>query len=76
MIKFSTANGIATMTTKRETLQECRRMEEAQGPAMEGRITIPRIQAPESEGTTHKGIEESRGQTDKVGEPDGTILPL
>ncbi|GJX76063.1 hypothetical protein Tco_0322874 [Tanacetum coccineum] len=31
MIKFPTANGIATMTTKKETLQECRRMEEAKG---------------------------------------------
>ncbi|GKB19149.1 reverse transcriptase domain-containing protein [Tanacetum coccineum] len=42
---------------------------------MEGRINIPRIQALESEETTNKGIEESRGQTNKVGEPDGTILP-
>ncbi|GJR03620.1 hypothetical protein Tco_0526604 [Tanacetum coccineum] len=31
--------------------------------------------APESEGTTNKGKEESRGQTDKVGELDGTIQP-
>ncbi|GJV97675.1 reverse transcriptase domain-containing protein [Tanacetum coccineum] len=29
MIKFPTANGIATITTKKETIQECRRMEEA-----------------------------------------------
>ncbi|GKG28334.1 hypothetical protein Tco_0406661, partial [Tanacetum coccineum] len=29
MIKFLTANGIATMTTKKETLQECQRIEEA-----------------------------------------------
>nr|GEX24341.1 hypothetical protein [Tanacetum cinerariifolium] len=50
-------------------------MKEARGPAMEGKITIPRIQAPESEGTTNKGKEESRGQTDKVREPDGTIQP-
>ncbi|GKC88440.1 hypothetical protein Tco_1149089 [Tanacetum coccineum] len=41
MIKFPTANRIATMTTKRETLHECQRMEEAQGPAQEGRITFP-----------------------------------
>ncbi|GJX01524.1 hypothetical protein Tco_0185437, partial [Tanacetum coccineum] len=75
MIKFLTANGIATMTTKRETLQECQRIKEARGPAMEGSITFPRIQAPESEGTTNKGREESRGQTDKVGEPDSTIQP-
>ncbi|GKD73461.1 hypothetical protein Tco_1331743 [Tanacetum coccineum] len=31
MIKFPTNNEIATMTTKRETLQEYRRIEEAQG---------------------------------------------
>ncbi|GJT47221.1 hypothetical protein Tco_0955936 [Tanacetum coccineum] len=31
MIKFHTNNEIATMTTKRETLQEYRRIEEAQG---------------------------------------------
>ncbi|GJW18263.1 hypothetical protein Tco_0025699 [Tanacetum coccineum] len=75
MIKFRTANGIATMTTKRKVLQECQRMEEARGPTMEGRITITRIQALESEGTTNKGREESRGQTDKVGEHDGIIQP-
>ncbi|GJS22218.1 hypothetical protein Tco_0450850 [Tanacetum coccineum] len=33
----------------------------------------PEIQAHKSEGITNKGREESRGQTDKVGEPDGTI---
>ncbi|GKC29773.1 hypothetical protein Tco_1037067 [Tanacetum coccineum] len=75
MIKFRTTNGIATMTTKRKVLQECQRMEEARGPTMEGRITIIRIQALESEGTTNKGREESRGQTDKVGEHDGIIQP-
>ncbi|GJW29970.1 reverse transcriptase domain-containing protein [Tanacetum coccineum] len=53
MIKFPTANRNATMTTKRETLQECRRMEEAQGPTIEGR-TNPQIQVSESEGTTSK----------------------
>ncbi|GJW52973.1 reverse transcriptase domain-containing protein [Tanacetum coccineum] len=73
MIKFPTANGIATMTTKRETLQEYRRMEEARGPSREGRITFSRIQACDSEETTNKGREESPGQTDKVEEPDGTI---
>nr|GEX79782.1 reverse transcriptase domain-containing protein [Tanacetum cinerariifolium] len=41
MIKFPIANGIEIMITKRETLHECRRMEEAHGPAMEGRITLP-----------------------------------
>ncbi|GJZ01179.1 hypothetical protein Tco_0519140 [Tanacetum coccineum] len=75
MIKFPTANGIVIMTTERETLQECRRMEEAQGPAMEGRTIPPRMQASESEGTTSKGKEGSRGQTDKTGEPDGIIQP-
>ncbi|GJZ17088.1 reverse transcriptase domain-containing protein [Tanacetum coccineum] len=35
MIKFPTANGIATVTTKKETLHECRRMEEAQRPTRE-----------------------------------------
>nr|GEU81004.1 hypothetical protein [Tanacetum cinerariifolium] len=61
MIKFPTANGIVTMTTKREILQEFRRMVEARGLAMEGRITIPRVQALESEGTTNKDREKSRG---------------
>ncbi|GJV95451.1 reverse transcriptase domain-containing protein [Tanacetum coccineum] len=54
MIKFPTDNGIATMETKRETLQECRRMEEAQGPILERRITHPRIQASRPEETTIK----------------------
>ncbi|GJU64035.1 hypothetical protein Tco_1245870 [Tanacetum coccineum] len=44
MIKFPTTNDIATLITKKETLHECQRMEEAQGPAMEGRITLPQIQ--------------------------------
>ncbi|GKD17397.1 reverse transcriptase domain-containing protein [Tanacetum coccineum] len=52
MIKFPTASGIATMTTKRETLQECRRMKEAQGPALGGRTVRPQMQAPEPERTT------------------------
>nr|GEY36086.1 hypothetical protein [Tanacetum cinerariifolium] len=34
MIKFPTANGIATVTTKKETLHEGRRMEEVQGSAL------------------------------------------
>ncbi|GJU81211.1 reverse transcriptase domain-containing protein [Tanacetum coccineum] len=62
---FPIVNGIAIMTTKRETLQECRRMEEAQGPVMEGR-TNPRMQASESEGTTSKDKEGST-QADKKG---------
>ncbi|GKE00642.1 reverse transcriptase domain-containing protein [Tanacetum coccineum] len=35
MIKFPTTNGIAIVTTKKETLHECRRMEEAQEPIRE-----------------------------------------
>ncbi|GJW16331.1 reverse transcriptase domain-containing protein [Tanacetum coccineum] len=67
MIKFPTANGIATMTTKREILQECQRMEEARGPAMKGRITIPRIQVLESEGTTNKGRGKAEDRQTKWG---------
>nr|GEX01394.1 reverse transcriptase domain-containing protein [Tanacetum cinerariifolium] len=74
MIKFPTANRIATMMIKRETLQEYRRMEEMQGPAMEGR-TNPQMQASESEGTTSKGKEGSQGQTDKTRESGGIIQP-
>ncbi|GKB68457.1 hypothetical protein Tco_0929869 [Tanacetum coccineum] len=75
MIKFPTANGIATVTTKKETLHECRRMEEAQGPALEGRITFSRIPIPDSEGTTSTGREESQGQTKEEGEPEDTTQP-
>ncbi|GJT11803.1 hypothetical protein Tco_0858845 [Tanacetum coccineum] len=35
MIKFPTANGIATVTTKKETFHKFRKMEEAQGPTKE-----------------------------------------
>ncbi|GKA22797.1 reverse transcriptase domain-containing protein [Tanacetum coccineum] len=70
MIKFPTANEIATMTTKRETLRECRRMEEARGPSREGRITFSRIQACDSEETTNKDREETQGRrTRGKGEP-------
>ncbi|GKB53877.1 hypothetical protein Tco_0904630 [Tanacetum coccineum] len=55
MIKFPTANGIATMTTKKKNLQECRRMEEARGPTREGRITFPQTQTCDSKGTTNGG---------------------
>ncbi|GKB49212.1 hypothetical protein Tco_0899965 [Tanacetum coccineum] len=41
MIKFPTANGIATVTTKKDTLHECQRMEEAQGSVLERRIAFP-----------------------------------
>nr|GEY57346.1 reverse transcriptase domain-containing protein [Tanacetum cinerariifolium] len=75
MIKFPTANGITTMTTKREIHQECRRMEEVQGPTIEGRTIPPRMQASGSEGTISKGKEGSQGQMDKTGEPDVIIQP-
>ncbi|GKE28562.1 hypothetical protein Tco_1443946 [Tanacetum coccineum] len=75
MIKFPTTNGIATMKIERETLHECWRMEEAQGQALEGRVTFPRIQAPDPEGTTSMGREESQEQTNKAGEPEDTIQP-
>ncbi|GJR01693.1 reverse transcriptase domain-containing protein [Tanacetum coccineum] len=51
------------------------RMEEAQGLVLEGRTVCPRIQAPEPEGTTIKGKEESRGQTEKTRESDESIQP-
>ncbi|GJW35688.1 hypothetical protein Tco_0058608 [Tanacetum coccineum] len=47
MIKFSMKNVIATMVTKGETLQECRRIEEAEGPTSERMTTHPRIRASE-----------------------------
>nr|GEY68892.1 hypothetical protein [Tanacetum cinerariifolium] len=47
MIKFPMANGIATMVTKGETLPVCRRIEEAEGPTPERRVTHPRISASE-----------------------------
>ncbi|GJY45232.1 hypothetical protein Tco_0434295 [Tanacetum coccineum] len=75
IIKFLTTNGIATMTTMKETLQECQRIKEARGPTREGRITFPQTQTCDSEGTTNRGREESLGQTDKVEETDGTIQP-
>nr|GFD36321.1 reverse transcriptase domain-containing protein [Tanacetum cinerariifolium] len=42
MIKFSTANGVATVIISRETLWECRQIEEAQKASQEGRITHPK----------------------------------
>ncbi|GKA08336.1 hypothetical protein Tco_0687667 [Tanacetum coccineum] len=65
MRKFPTDNGIATMTTKRQTLQECRMMEEVQGPIPERRVTHPRIQASEPEKTTIKGKEEIPEQSNE-----------
>ncbi|GJU59296.1 hypothetical protein Tco_1237062 [Tanacetum coccineum] len=72
MIKFPIANGIAIVTTKKETLHECRRMEEAQGPTREEGVIF---QTPDSEGTISMGREESQGQTNKEGDPEGTTQP-
>nr|GEY51544.1 reverse transcriptase domain-containing protein [Tanacetum cinerariifolium] len=66
MIKFPTANRIETMTTKRETLQEFQRMEEARGPAMKERITFPQTQACDAKETTNRGMEESPWPPKKV----------
>ncbi|GJR16879.1 hypothetical protein Tco_0965406 [Tanacetum coccineum] len=41
MIKFPTANGIATMVTNKYALRECQRTKEA--PTQEGRMIRPRI---------------------------------
>nr|GEU47348.1 hypothetical protein [Tanacetum cinerariifolium] len=41
MIKFPTSNGIANITTTRETLRECRQFEEAQALSWNARITDP-----------------------------------
>nr|GEU75209.1 reverse transcriptase domain-containing protein [Tanacetum cinerariifolium] len=41
MIKFPTSNGIANITTTRETLRECRQIEEAQALSWNARITDP-----------------------------------
>ncbi|GKF13311.1 hypothetical protein Tco_0054773 [Tanacetum coccineum] len=53
------------MTTKRKTLQECQRIEEAQGPVPERRITHPRIQASEPEETNIKEEEEIQEQNNE-----------
>ncbi|GKF07039.1 hypothetical protein Tco_0041263 [Tanacetum coccineum] len=47
MKKFPTTNGIASTVTNKETLKECQRIEEAQGPTPEGRVMHPRIRASE-----------------------------
>nr|GEU56253.1 hypothetical protein [Tanacetum cinerariifolium] len=58
MIKFPTANGITTATTKKETLHEFQRIEEAQGSTHEEWVIFL---APDSEGTISMGREESQG---------------
>ncbi|GJS46394.1 hypothetical protein Tco_0596515 [Tanacetum coccineum] len=41
MIKFPTLNGIATVATTRETLRECKQIEEAQALSRRARVTDP-----------------------------------
>ncbi|GJW25545.1 hypothetical protein Tco_0039356 [Tanacetum coccineum] len=41
MMKFPTSNGIATISTTRETLRECRKIEEAQDLSRHARVTDP-----------------------------------
>ncbi|GKC05676.1 hypothetical protein Tco_0997286, partial [Tanacetum coccineum] len=72
MIKFLTANRIATVTTKKETLHECRRMKEEQGLTWEEGVIF---QTPDFKGTIRIGREKSQGQTNKEGDPEGTIQP-
>nr|GEV94775.1 hypothetical protein [Tanacetum cinerariifolium] len=43
MIKFPTSNGIATIATTRETLRECRQIEEAQALSRHARVTDPTL---------------------------------
>nr|GEV61843.1 reverse transcriptase domain-containing protein [Tanacetum cinerariifolium] len=62
MIKFLTANGITTVTTKKETLHKYRRMKEAQGLTQEEGVIF---QTPDAEGTISMDRKESQGQTNK-----------
>nr|GEV84654.1 hypothetical protein [Tanacetum cinerariifolium] len=75
IIKFLTANGIATVTTKKVTLYECRRIKEMQGSSLEGRITFSQIPIPNLEGTTITSREESQGKTKEEGEIEDTVQP-
>nr|GEW22336.1 hypothetical protein [Tanacetum cinerariifolium] len=56
-------------------LHKCQRMEKAQGPTLEGRITFSRILIPDSEETTTTGREQSQGQKKEEGEPKDTVQP-
>ncbi|GJT06231.1 hypothetical protein Tco_0840693 [Tanacetum coccineum] len=49
MIKFPTSNGIATIATTRETLRECRQIEEAQALSQHARVTDPTLMQTSSE---------------------------
>ncbi|GJX65038.1 hypothetical protein Tco_0299381 [Tanacetum coccineum] len=73
MIKFPTANGITTMVTKKETLQECRRMEEAHGHAPERIMTHPLMKASEPDDSSIKKRRETQEeQRLEAGQPDVT----
>ncbi|GKA27484.1 hypothetical protein Tco_0713652 [Tanacetum coccineum] len=84
MIKFPIANGIAIVTTKKETLHECRRMEEAQGPTREEEVIFQTYGFRKR--TDQHGQVESQGQYKQKGEmggrefncyslPEGTTQP-
>ncbi|GKA65933.1 reverse transcriptase domain-containing protein [Tanacetum coccineum] len=49
MIKFLTLNGIATIATTRETLRECRQIEEAQALSRHARVIDPTLMRTSSE---------------------------
>ncbi|GKA16294.1 reverse transcriptase domain-containing protein [Tanacetum coccineum] len=51
MIKFPTSNGIATIATTRETLRECRQIEEAQAVSRHARVIDPSLMQTSSEVT-------------------------
>nr|GEW97272.1 hypothetical protein [Tanacetum cinerariifolium] len=61
---------IATMVTKRETLQECWRMEEVRRSILERRTILPQMLTSEPEETTSKDTKGSRGQTGKIWNPE------
>ncbi|GJU46546.1 hypothetical protein Tco_1203812 [Tanacetum coccineum] len=54
MIKFPTSNGIATIATTRETLRECRKIEEAQALSRHARVTDPSLMQTSSKVTNPK----------------------
>ncbi|GKA68423.1 hypothetical protein Tco_0768340 [Tanacetum coccineum] len=49
MVKFPTLNGIATIATTRETVRECRKIEEAQALSRHARVTDPTLMHTSSE---------------------------
>ncbi|GJU89738.1 hypothetical protein Tco_1302161 [Tanacetum coccineum] len=61
------------MVTKKETLQECRRMEEAHGHALENIMTHPRMKASEPDDSSIKKRRETQEeQRLEAGQPDVT----